>query len=330
MSELNSEDIYGEEAYGEDGIERDENTYDIARVRSHNYIGRFLYPNIKELLVGEACVVNTEEGQEFGTVVSMAKVRNVNLSNIIKFDEQHRAIYQDDDDDSRRNFRVKNDSNHIYEIVRKANEEDIKHYKENKEKEEKAFEECVEKIIYHKLDMKLISVHYFFDRSKILFEFISDHRVDFRELVKDLASHFHTRIELRQIGVRDEAKIIGGCGICGRELCCNLMKSNFEAISIKMAKEQGMPLNTAKISGLCGRLMCCLHYEYETYIDLKKDLPSPGQRVVFNDSPAVICDVNPLCRKVLLRTEDQRLIYVSADEIKKSGGGSLEVKVEVE
>lgn len=308
---------------------------DIARVRFHYYIGKFTYENAKNIMVGEPCIVDTEEGREFGTIVTLKKGVEVEPKNIVKFDDRGQTVYEKDNgrnndhDCKKRSIRVKNDINKIYQIARKANDEDIEKFEENKRLEDEAFSVCQEKISYHDLDMKLVSTHYCFDRSKLLFEFISDHRVDFRELVKDLASHFRTRIELRQIGVRDEAKIVGGCGICGRELCCNLMKNEFEAISIKMAKEQNMPLNTAKISGLCGRLMCCIHYEYETYRSIKRDLPKPGQRLTFNGSPAVIRDVNPLSKKILVQAEGERQVYVDVSELKKNKD-KLEVNIKVE
>ncbi|MCY6370265.1 PSP1 domain-containing protein [Clostridium ganghwense] len=158
-------------------------------------------------------------------------------------------------------------------VIRKAEEEDIKKHLENKQKQKEAFDVCLEKIEKHDLPMKLIDVEYTFDNNKIIFYFTADGRVDFRELVKDLASVFRTRIELRQIGVRDEAKMIGGLGPCGRPLCCSSFLGDFAPVSIKMAKEQNLSLNPAKISGICGRLMCCLNYEQNTYEEIRKELP---------------------------------------------------------
>ena len=180
------------------------------------------------------------------------------------------------------------------------------------------------------MDLKLISSYYFLDRAKLLFEFIAEERIDFRELVKDLAAHFKTRIELRQIGVRDEARSIGGCGICGRELCCKVIKGKFETITIKMAKEQGMLLNTMKISGQCGRLMCCLAHEYKAYCALKKDLPKVGTKLVFNNVPAVIKELNPLNKKLLIETEDKRLIYISVSDLKTNEEGFLIANIKAE
>lgn len=164
-------------------------------------------------------------------------------------------------------------------IIRPATEADRKHLAENHEKEAHAFAICRQKIEAHGLEMKLVRVEYVFDNSKILFYFTADGRVDFRELVKDLASVFRTRIELRQIGVRDEAKMLGGLGICGRPFCCNQFLAGFQPVSIKMAKEQGLSLNPVKISGSCGRLMCCLKYEQEAYLDLQQDMPPLGTPV---------------------------------------------------
>lgn len=164
-------------------------------------------------------------------------------------------------------------------VIRVATEADEKVVKRNKEKEKEAFKICLEKIAKHKLDMKLVDAEYTFDNNKLLFYFTADGRIDFRELVKDLASVFRTRIELRQIGVRDETKILGGVGICGRALCCHTYLSEFVPVSIKMAKEQNLSLNPTKISGVCGRLMCCLKNEQETYEYLNSRLPSMGDHV---------------------------------------------------
>ncbi|SHK74949.1 Cell fate regulator YaaT, PSP1 superfamily (controls sporulation, competence, biofilm development) [Clostridium cavendishii DSM 21758] len=164
-------------------------------------------------------------------------------------------------------------------VLRVATEEDIQKHEENKSKEKDAFEICLKKIQSHNLDMKLIDVEYTFDNNKVIFYFTADGRVDFRELVKDLATIFKTRIELRQIGVRDEAKMIGGIGPCGRALCCSTFLGDFASVSIKMAKEQNLSLNPTKISGICGRLMCCLNYEQNTYEDIRKRLPKVGSIV---------------------------------------------------
>ena len=179
-------------------------------------------------------------------------------------------------------------------IIRIADEKDKKRHEENLAKKSEALRLCQQKVDDHKLEMKLIDVEYTFDNSKVIFYFTADGRVDFRELVKDLAAIFRMRIELRQIGVRDEAKMLGGVGNCGRGLCCNTWLSDFEPVSIKMAKVQNLSLNPSKISGICGRLMCCLKFENEVYTHLKKGMPSVGERIKTPDGMAVVTDVNIL------------------------------------
>lgn len=179
-------------------------------------------------------------------------------------------------------------------IVRLATDKDLEAVSRNREKEKEAFSLCQQKIHEHKLDMKLVDVEYTFDNSKVLFYFTADGRVDFRELVKSLASQLRTRIELRQIGVRDESKLLGGLGICGRPFCCSQFLNDFHPVSIKMAKEQGMSLNPTKISGSCGRLMCCLKYEQEVYEELLKITPRAGSLVKTPDGNGTVCDVSLL------------------------------------
>lgn len=192
-------------------------------------------------------------------------------------------------------------SGQIKPILRLATAEDEKIYLANKEKSKKAFQIGLEKIKKHKLEMKLIDAEYTFDNNKVLFYFTADGRIDFRELVKDLASVFKTRIELRQVGVRDETKIVGGIGMCGRELCCHKHLSEFVPVSIKMAKEQNLSLNPTKISGVCGRLMCCLNHEQETYEYLNDRLPNVGDFVKTPDGKkAEVMSVNVLRQKVKL------------------------------
>lgn len=189
----------------------------------------------------------------------------------------------------------------LKDIIRIATDDDIAQYEENIAREAKALSQCQEKIDKHGLDMKLVDVEYTFDNSKVIFYFTADGRVDFRELVRDLASVFHTRIELRQIGVRDEAKMLGGIANCGKSLCCHSWISDFEPVSIKMAKIQGLSLNPAKISGVCGRLMCCLKYENDTYIELRKGMPDVGERIKTPDGNAVVVETNILESKVNVR-----------------------------
>ena len=189
-------------------------------------------------------------------------------------------------------------------IIRIANNKDLKHYEDNKKKEKEAFEVCESKIKKLGLDMNLTDVEYSFDNSKLLFYFTADGRIDFRELVKELAAIFKTRIELRQIGVRDEVKRIGGNGVCGRELCCCSFLNNFEAVSIKMAKEQNMSLNPAKISGSCGRLMCCLKYEQEVYEDKLSHLPKLGALVQTDEGEGVVDSIETLKEIVKVKLKD--------------------------
>ncbi len=189
-------------------------------------------------------------------------------------------------------------------VLRIATYKDRKHYEENKRKEKEAFAICEKKIKEHKLEMTLVDVEFKFDNSKVLFYFTADGRIDFRELVKDLAAIFKTRIELRQIGVRDEVKRIGGNGVCGRELCCCSFLGNFETVSIKMAKEQNLSLNPSKISGNCGRLMCCLKYEQEAYEEKLKHLPKIGAIVKTPEGEGTVENVETLKEKIRVKLKD--------------------------
>lgn len=208
----------------------------------------------------------------------------------------------------------------LKKVMRIATEEDKAKNAENKEKEKEAFSICVEKIKKHKLEMKLIDVEFTFDNNKIIFYFTADGRIDFRELVKDLAAVFRTRIELRQIGVRDEAKMVNGMGICGRTLCCSTFLGDFHPVSIKMAKDQGLSLNPSKISGVCGRLMCCLKYEQEAYEELIKNLPKEGDIIDTPEGEGEVLSVNVL--KQVIKTairkpprNDVTVSFFSPDEI---------------
>jgi cell fate regulator YaaT (PSP1 superfamily) len=188
----------------------------------------------------------------------------------------------------------------IHTIYRKAGEQDIKRFEANKEKERQAFRVCQQKIQEHNLEMKLVSTHYLLDEPKVLFFFTADNRIDFRELVKDLVAVFKMRIELRQIGVRDEARVLGGIGICGRAFCCHAVNDHLNPVSIKMAKEQNISLNSLKISGPCGRLLCCLGYEHDFYHCEKKNLPEEGLQFTINNEPFTITEVNVLLRVLRL------------------------------
>ena len=235
----------------------------------------FFDPNNLEIDKRQFVVVETAQGEEYGEV--MIAKREIPEEKIIA---------------------------PLKKVIRIASKKDEAHYKENKEKEKQAFNICQEKIKEHKLDMKLIEVEYKFDNSKILFYFSAEGRIDFRELVKDLAAIFRTRIELRQIGVRDEVKRIGGNGICGRELCCCSFLSNFETVSIKMAKEQNISLTPSKISGNCGRLMCCLKYEEEVYSEKLKKMPKIGAIVKTKDGMGEVCSIETLQEKIKVKFVD--------------------------
>ena len=207
----------------------------------------------------------------------------------------------------------------VIKIDRKASKDDIAKADENKKREEEAFKVFKEKVEYHRLDMKLIAVHFLVDEPKALFFFSSDNRVDFRELVKDLVSVFKMRIELRQIGVRDEARITGGLGVCGRPFCCHGVSDKLRPVSIRMAKDQNLSLNSMKISGQCGRLLCCLSYEFDWYNEARKKLPSEGLRIYYDGTNFKITEVNPLTSMVKMLGEDGRLLEVNAKRFVKDG-----------
>lgn len=244
-----------------------------------------------QVKVGDHVIVETARGIEYGSVVQ--GIREVVDDKVIM---------------------------PLKSVIRIATEEDDKKAIENNEKEKKAFKICKEKIAKHGLEMKLIETEYTFDNNKVLFYFTADGRIDFRELVKDLASVFKTRIELRQVGVRDETKMLGGIGICGRPLCCNTYLSEFIPVSIKMAKEQSLSLNPTKISGICGRLMCCLKNEQEAYEELNSNLPDIGEKVkTFDGFKGEVVSVNVLRQKVkiVVEVDDEREIKEYAiDELK--------------
>ncbi|MEG2338933.1 MAG: stage 0 sporulation family protein [Clostridium sp.] len=192
----------------------------------------------------------------------------------------------------------------LKKVIRVATVEDLYKNSDNKKKQEEAYGICLEKIHKHSLPMKLIDVEYTFDNSKIIFYFVADGRIDFRELVKDLAAIFRTRIELRQIGVRDESKVIGGLGPCGRKLCCSSFLGDFEPVSIKMAKEQNLSLNPTKISGVCGRLMCCLNYEQDTYVEIRKRLPKVSSIVSTPDGNGEVVENSVLKENLKVRVKN--------------------------
>ena len=252
----------------------------------------FFAPGKLEIKRGDNVIVETARGVEFGRVVSGP--REVKDEEVVQ---------------------------PLKSVIRMASDQDRKTVEKNKQKEKEAFKICLEKIRKHKLEMKLIDVEYTFDGNKILFYFTADGRIDFRELVKDLAAVFRTRIELRQIGVRDETKIKGGIGICGRPLCCSTYLTEFSAVSIKMAKEQNLALNPTKISGVCGRLMCCLTNEEETYEMLNSQLPSVGDTVTTKEGLTGVVHSLSVLRKLVkvvvnLENDEKEIREYPADELK--------------
>ncbi len=251
--------------------------------------GKIYYfsPGSFQLEKGETVIVETSRGVEFGKVVIGTKTV-----------EENDVVLP------------------LKQVIRIATPKDKLIVQENLEAAKKAFDVCSEKIIEHKLDMKLVDVEYTFDRNKVLFYFTADGRIDFRELVKDLAAIFRTRIELRQIGVRDEAKMLGGIGPCGRVLCCSSFLGDFEPVSIKMAKDQNLSLNPAKISGLCGRLMCCLKYENDMYESAKQELPDIGKRITTSQGKGKVVGLNLLERLIQVELADgEQIVEFTMDEL---------------
>ena len=244
-----------------------------------------------ELKCHDQVVVETSRGRALGTVVRDPR-------NIIDIGKRPQELKK---------------------VLRLATEADINMTRISRAKEDEAFAFCTERIKKRNLPMNLVKADYLFDGSKILFHFTAENRIDFRELVKDLAHHFHTRIEMRQIGVRDEAKLIGGLGICGRELCCSTFITEFQPVSVKMAKQQGLALNPSKISGQCGRLLCCLGYEYETYCSMAKNLPKTGRKVQYEGQEATVVAVNVLAQRVTLRLEGKNT-EIPIDDLNRAKG----------
>lgn len=208
----------------------------------------------------------------------------------------------------------------IVKVERKATEADVEKFHELESKESDAFKVFKDKVTEHGLDMKLVAVHFLLEESKALFFFSSENRVDFRELVKDLVSVFKMRIELRQIGVRDESRITGGLGVCGRPYCCHSVRDKLPPVSIKMAKEQNLSLNSTKISGQCGRLLCCLSYEYNWYAEARKKLPNEGIHIYYDGTNFKITDVNPIKQIIRMLSEDGRLLEIPASRFAKENG----------
>jgi cell fate regulator YaaT (PSP1 superfamily) len=238
------------------------------------------------LEVGENVIVDTEKGQVLGRVLCAPQEKE-------------------------KRFLLKSPKR----VIRKATPEDLEQFHRNEQLEKDAFAFCLRKIKEKGLSMKLVKTEVLLDRSKALFYFTSEKRVDFRELVRDLAAEFRMRIEMRQIGVRDEAKMVCGLGSCGRELCCARFMNRFELVSVKMAKEQNLALNPTKISGICGRLMCCLAYEYPTYLELKKDLPKVGKHILTRSGKGKVIRQNVLNQTVTVELEEGGEITIHASEI---------------
>lgn len=251
--------------------------------------GKIYYfdPNEFDIKLDDHVIVETVRGIEFGKVVIVNKL--VDIDDVVL---------------------------PLKKVMRIANEEDEQNVEENERLAEKALRVCSSKIIQHRLDMNLVDVEYTFDRNKVIFYFTAEGRIDFRDLVKDLAAQFKTRIELRQIGVRDEAKLLGGIGPCGRMLCCSTFLGDFDPVSIKMAKDQSLSLNPAKISGICGRLMCCLKYENDNYEDAKKTLPDLGEEINTNYGLGKVVGLNLLEALIQIEIyENDTTIEYTLDEL---------------
>jgi cell fate regulator YaaT (PSP1 superfamily) len=266
--------------------------YDVVGVRFKK-AGKVYYfdPNQFDISENEFVIVETVRGIEYGKVVITKK----------QVDENDVVLP-------------------LKKVIRIANENDRTIVEENRHAAKEAYQVCQQKVGEHNLDMKLVDVEYTFDRNKIIFYFTADGRIDFRELVKDLAAIFRTRIELRQIGVRDEAKMLGGIGPCGRMLCCSTFLGDFEPVSIKMAKDQNLSLNPAKISGLCGRLMCCLKYENDEYEAAKEQLPDLDQRIQTPDGTGRVIGLNILERLIQVELVDkERIVEYTLDELINKG-----------
>lgn len=252
------------------------NSYQLSYVNTNNL---FILPS-------SLCVVETENGVDIGTVFKCSRMRTPG-SGAVKG-----------------------------KLLRMITPEDLRQIPEIEAIEKNAFEKCRSKAKAKKLDMKLVSVKCLFDRTKIIFYFVAENRIDFRELVRELASIFRTRIEMRQIGVRDEARLVGGYGPCGKELCCVHQRDDFEPVSIKMAKEQNLNLNSLKISGMCGRLLCCLGYEYKLYRELNTGMPNPGDQVKAGEKTYVVTGVDTLKESITIK-HDNRYVEIRKGDLEK-------------
>ena len=265
----------------------EENAHEIVTIRIYDLPKTFIYNrNQLNLTMGDLVVAETDRGEALGVVVHDSFAPGMAIS-----------------------------MNALKKVLRKGTPEDQQREIERKEMEKKAYRICEEKVKEFSLEMNLVSVQYFFDRSKAIFYFTADGRIDFRELVKNLAKILNTRIEMRQVGVRDKARLVGGVGSCGRELCCKGFLNDFEPVSVRMAKDQNLPLNPSKISGVCGRLMCCLTFEHETYRNLCKGLPKCGKKIQIEGESGKVTRQNPLEGTVVVEMEDGREIQIRPETI---------------
>lgn len=275
-----------QEAFTEEELNKEYNVlgvmFDITKKRYS-----FEIKDNTEYKKGEQVIVETIRGQEIGTVYAPPmKIKGRDLVLPLK------------------------------PVIKKASEEEKNRYNELRQQGKEAFEICKEKIRKHKLDMKLVETEYTFDKTKLIFYFTAEGRVDFRELVKDLANIFRLRIELRQIGVRDEARILGNIGVCGKELCCRKFINRFDSVSVRMARDQGLVINPAKISGVCGRLLCCINYEYQQYEEALKDYPAVNQIVKVNNEEGRVVSLNPLNGFLYVDILGKGILKLSIDEVK--------------
>lgn len=291
INEQNFEDFEDEEFETDDEeFVCPENLYKTALEYSREGIYCLLPKSIKELAAGDFVIIPTRYGKDLARVLGKS--------------ENPVALKKSD----------------IVTVERKATKEDLTKFEEYKQKEQDAFPIFKEKVALHKLDMKLIAVHFLLDEPKALFFFSSENRVDFRELVKDLVAIFKMRIELRQIGVRDESRITGGLGVCGRPYCCSSISDRLPSVSIKMAKEQNLSLNSMKISGQCGKLLCCLSYECKWYSEARKSLPQEGVSLYYDGTNFKITSVNPLTSTIKMAGDDGRILEVPTKRFEKHNG----------
>jgi cell fate regulator YaaT (PSP1 superfamily) len=247
--------------------------------------------------VGDLVVVPTRHGNELGRILGVSEPEEETPENEVRI------------------------------IIRAASPADLSRIGDLELKEEGAFSVCREKISARGLEMKLVSAHYLLDEQKILFFFTAENRIDFRDLVKDLVSIFKTRIELRQIGVRDEARVVGGVGICGRVLCCNSITDRLRPVSIKMAKEQNLTLNSMKISGPCGRLLCCLSYEFDAYREARQQLPALGTRIPYEGEEFKVSDMNVLARRIRFESGSGRVLDLGFESLSRAPNGAWEIRI---